>query len=477
MFSFPAFPGFFQYVAPINRDPANTDNIEFNTFPFTTGGPDTSTSSTSVFAVFEPAGASAEFVAAFDRLMELVEEFEPGTPVRVEDLPTPFEIRDDILNQSITLTVTIPVIEKEVVVSDASLNELICRAAIVFDGGFCLVPASISQSSSKCSAETNECRFNADTKTFRINPLFRRFEFEFSVDLKPFAIGAFDVGNKFLTTFPFFRNGPIFSIIEVTNVTDNGDTETVQFRIEGISLVKIHKEITGGPDRPDALDGSGVSDGEIDVVIPIRQVASTEYGFDMTYENLGGPAVLITDAVPSEWQVTMVAGNSIIDGSGGGSDGNAGTVLVMPANGKPNNKSATIIEWAPDATSESSTITVTVETRSRSGNSLPRDCGALFVNDKARVFEVDEFGEPLRDTGTGDLLPTLFESDALIVAAVDDVNADDEIARNGTGDEDGDGLDDFVEVVGIETDPCLADTDGDGTQDGSDSDPLDPFSH
>ena len=96
----------------------------------------------------------------------------------------------------------------------------------------------------------------------------------------------------------------------------------------------------------------------------------------------------------------------------------------------------------------------------------------------APMFEVDEFGEPLRDPVTGLKLPPLFSADPLGLAAVEDVNGDGVIARDGSGDEDGDGLTDADEVFNVGTDPCLADTDGGGEDDGSEiangRDPFDP---
>ena len=48
------------------------------------------------------------------------------------------------------------------------------------------------------------------------------------------------------------------------------------------------------------------------------------------------------------------------------------------------------------------------------------------------------------------------------------------IDYTGAGDEDGDGLADYVEACVLGTNPCKADTDGDGAADGVDANPLDP---
>lgn len=231
----------------------------------------------------------------------------------------------------------------------------------------------------------------------------------------------------------------------------------------------ISKSLVSGPD----VD----ADGEIDVVVEVGQSLPTAYEFAITYTNPGGPAVLILDTVPAEWQVMDVAANVIIDGFGGGDDGNGGTgtVAVAAANGKTNNKSATVLVWRPDAELASSTLCVWAETRGRPVNRpkrfAPTSCGAFSLNDGARVFAVDEFGEPFRDGSTGEFLPPLFESEPLLLVAVEDLNGGG-IVGDGSGDEDGDGLTDAHEALVIGTDPCDADTDGDGVEDGADQCPL-----
>ena len=107
----------------------------------------------------------------------------------------------------------------------------------------------------------------------------------------------------------------------------------------------------------------------------------------------------------------------------------------------------------------------------------PTSCGPLVLNDGALVFEVDEDGEPLRDPQTGEVLPPIFESEPLVLAAVKDLDGGGLVA-DGSGDEDGDGLTDLEEVADVGTDPCNPDTDGDGLNDGDEvnlgTDPTNP---
>lgn len=242
--------------------------------------------------------------------------------------------------------------------------------------------------------------------------------------------------------------------------------------------IGVNKEITSGPDA----DGDGL----IDVVVEVGQLATTEYDFDITYTNPGGLGVLIVDTVPAEWVVTEVEGNSVnVDACGASddvTDGFGSVDLFKGGRVGKKCKSATHIQWTPN--SNGSIINVVATTRESPGKGhtkkgrpmkfAPTSCGALFLNDGAAVFELDPAtGEPLLDPVTGEVLPPIFESGALVLAAVEDVNDDGVIARDGSGDEDNDGITDLDEVSGpVVTDPCNPDTDGDGLNDGSDPNPT-----
>lgn len=224
----------------------------------------------------------------------------------------------------------------------------------------------------------------------------------------------------------------------------------------------IDKDIVSGPD-----------------IIEAGQLLATEYEFKIAYNNPDGPPVVIRDTAPAEWQVNEVAGNAIIDGFGMGPDGNggAGTVDVGAANKKTNNKSATKIEWTPDAGIDSSMINVVVETRPSPGRGnpafKPTSCGPLVLNDGAEVFELDPAtGEPRRDPATGDVLPPIFVSAPLLLGAVEDLDGIAGVVGDGSGDEDLDGATDGDEIFSLGTDSCIADTDGDGLNDGEDQCPI-----
>lgn len=236
----------------------------------------------------------------------------------------------------------------------------------------------------------------------------------------------------------------------------------------------LTKELTSGPD----VDGND----EIDLVVEVGQSTTTAYDFTMTYDNPGGPPVLIQDTAPAEWQVTEVQGMAVTDGFlGPVSDGNGGDgeVVVFPANREANNRSATKIDWTPDPGVNPSSLLVDMTTRvrpaARNPKFAPTSCGALYLNDDeepAAAFELDPAtGEPVRDPLTGELLPALFEAGSLCVAAVADINGGG-LIRDGSGDEDGDTLSDLDEACTLGTNPCNADTDGDGIPDNLDEDPF-----
>lgn len=270
-----------------------------------------------------------------------------------------------------------------------------------------------------------------------------------------------------------------------------------------MTTLGLSKEITGGPDLPNRLDSDDTPDGEIDLVVEIKQSQTTEYDFTITYSN-EGVETLVLDNVPVKWQITEVNGTAVIDGFLNSDDGNGGigTVAVFPKNGQPNNKSSTGIEWRPDPSLSSSTLNVVVETRGKAQDKKgvvfnPKGCGPLLLNKGSLALEINPAtGDVKRDPVTGDKLPPLFESSALVLAGLEDVDGDGIIFRDGIGDEDGDGLTDIQEVREFGSNPCRIDsdgdgltdaqevaagtdltnpdTDGDGVADGSDSDPLDP---
>ena len=170
--------------------------------------------------------------------------------------------------------------------------------------------------------------------------------------------------------------------------------------------------------------------------------------------------MLVLDNVPAKWQITEVNGIAVINGflnSGIPTDdgnGGTGTVAVFPKNGRPNNKSSTEIEWRPDPDLSISTLNAVVETRGKARGPKgmvfnPIECGPLLLNKGAVALEIDNAtGDLKRDPVTREKLPPLFESSALVLAGLEDVDGDGLIFRDGIGDEDGDGVAD-----GLDADP------------------------
>jgi len=176
---------------------------------------------------------------------------------------------------------------------------------------------------------------------------------------------------------------------------DGRDTIKVQLRLRP----EIEKTIIQGPE-------------EIGIYLP----TATEYIYTIEYT---GPAALVTDIVPAEFDVTGIQ-----------SSGGAVSVTEVGEKGKKQ-QSATRIEW--QAPAGSNTLTVEIQTVESSGKGhknpvfKPTSCGELPINDGATAFEVDENGNTVLvsytdpDTGEVTLHPVVIvgPSNSLGVEAVE----------------------------------------------------------
>jgi len=212
----------------------------------------------------------------------------------------------------------------------------------------------------------------------------------------------------------------------------------------------LTKEIISGPDV-DGMNG-------VDVVVEVGQLISTEYDFKVSYTNLDGPPVLIEDTVPAEWNAQLM-------------DDDGSRASVDSANKKGKGKGATKIDWEPEPVGGMITVSADTRQKRRNGKFSPTACGALYLNDGAQAFEIDAVTLEPKVDEFGERLPPILESNQLCLAAVSDLNGGG-IVRDGSGDEDADGLTDLAEACEVGTDPCVDDTDGDGVLDGADACPL-----
>ena len=303
-----------------------------------------------------------------------------------------------------------------------------------------------------------------------------------------------DFGDPFET---ITREIALAAPTAATLIFDHAGGDNVGLLLDNVKLTQLTvlgltKEITSGPDLPNRLkpnavpqDPDDTPDGEIDLVVQAKQSKATQYGFKITDGSGTGTEVLILDTLPNNWQMTAVNGTPVIDGFlGPMNDGNGGEFTVSPTNGKDNNKSSTQIEWRPDPDSFGSTLNVVAETRGKKAKEKKakekkakkkKKCGRLTLNEGAVAFEIDDgTGQPKLDPYTGQPLPPLFETASLLLAGLKDVDGDGILVRDGSGDEDQDGLTDIEEARDFDTNPCSPDTDLDGALDGVDADPLDP---
>ena len=243
----------------------------------------------------------------------------------------------------------------------------------------------------------------------------------------------------------------IFNLIDAPMTAglwfDITNAPRLSYVVEYSECVVVNKEITSGPS-----DGSG----GIAVVVEVKQTTTTfpPYDFDINYFNPGGPDVLIVDSVPAEWVVTAINGDGsnlpVDPGDPAANFSNAfGSVDVFRTGRGAKSKSGTKIHWTP-VPNGPATINVEAEARQSPSGKVkfaPTSCGPLFLNSgPAEVVELVG-GQPVQ--------PTLFESNVLCLAAVEDLNGGG-LVLDGTGDEDGDGFSDFQEACIDGTDPCDA---------------------
>lgn len=247
----------------------------------------------------------------------------------------------------------------------------------------------------------------------------------------------------------------------------------------------LENDIASGPDRPDALDGSGEADGSFDLVLPAPGTEPSTYSFTIEWGRDGnesyplGTPIMICDTVPVEWQVVQITTlwdtvHEVVDGFlEDAPDELGGTINVFPVNnGEGESKSATKIEYTPNASAGFGYVNVVVTTRERlqgdgtnaSIEWAPTSCGRLYLNDGAILYEISENGDLVLDAV---LNPVMLEekTDPLFVVAVSEVNGDGIIVRDGSGDEDEDGV-----IDGVDNCPCIhnpdqVDTDLDGEGD------------
>jgi hypothetical protein len=264
-----------------------------------------------------------------------------------------------------------------------------------------------------------------------------------------FAIGA-DQPLRFANIAVGPPQSPAFHVTFELELDGDGeiiDAPLFTAVVEGTlsPLTPLRKSFVDSPDA----DG----DGEVDRVVEVGLSTPTTAMFRIDFDADNSlPQAAIFDTVPAEWEV--VDWMPLVD---------TDVVQVQPA-GKPG-KSATKIMWQP--TDNNSSLLVMVQSRPHGKKYAPTKCGELCVNDGAFALELATGAALLGLDGN----PVV--SNRLCFAAVEDLDGDG-IDPSGAGDEDGDGLEDAMEVFELGTDPCDSDTDGDGVPDGEDADPLDP---
>jgi len=210
------------------------------------------------------------------------------------------------------------------------------------------------------------------------------------------------------------------------------------------------------------LIGVDPADGSVIATIPNAAIGEAFGGTGIT---TAGAGQLVLAGTSGNWWLVSSADGSVIDSGSNGLNmfGLTHGVSVLNdlncelegANKKGNDKSATKIACYPEGESGTSGFWTTARCHnSRNNNKCrPTSCGALYLNDGAAAYLLDEGGEPI--------YPPIAESNALCLAAVKDLNGDG-LVYDGTGDEDDDGFSDYDEACFWGNDPCAFTPDSDG---------------
>ena len=253
-------------------------------------------------------------------------------------------------------------------------------------------------------------------------------------------------------------------------------TATLDQEYDAIVVVlraNAYDDVPNPPPEPEdqglrGFDDVVLSIPAINKVVQIKPGEPIHYDFTITYS---GPTsdVVIVDTLPAEWVATLVQGEDVTPPLGcGDSEEFAGNSVLLFRGGKSgkNCHSATQVWWD----GLSGTLKIDAETRESPGKGhkeavfAPTSCGALYLNEGAAAYPAEN-GEPLLYE------EPLAVSNALCVAAVADLDGEEGIVPDGTGDEDEDGFSDYDEACHWGTDPCVytPDTDEDGVPDPNDN--------
>jgi hypothetical protein len=227
----------------------------------------------------------------------------------------------------------------------------------------------------------------------------------------------------------------------------------------------------------DNLIGVDPADGSVNTTIP--NAASGE-AFGGTGITTAGAGQLVLAGTSGNWWLVSSADGSVLDSGSNGlnmfglTHGVSGipndlNCEIESANKKGNGKSATKITCYPEGESGMSGFWTMARCHDKPRNQKcrPTSCGALYLNDGAAAYLLDDDGEPI--------YPPIAESNSLCLAAVKDLDGDG-LVYDGTGDEDGDGFLDYAEACEWGNDPCefTPDSDDDGIPDPNDNCPDTP---
>ena len=175
---------------------------------------------------------AAAFLVDFDQLIEDFQSADPLQPIAAEDLPGPFEVLRDLL---LTAGDLLGALDQKLVVFDRPVLQIFISSLCSAAGGACITLDLNTVPGCFLSPDPDACSFQADTNSGRINPLFQTYVFDILINDEQSELTFFELGDQFITTFPFFSVEPSFGIIELVDIVSNNTFETLVFRVEGLN--------------------------------------------------------------------------------------------------------------------------------------------------------------------------------------------------------------------------------------------------
>lgn len=152
-------------------------------------------------------------------------------------IPPPEELQKaiDALELAISISLQLPGVIDQIQI-EIGIDKIGMFLSAIRPGGFFLNPDCVIETpEGNCLAISNLRIIEVENSPTSI---FELFDFDISVIVEKPNEELFEIGDKFVTSLPFLGFEPSFSIVEVTNVIDPPEFGIIDFRVEGIALLR-----------------------------------------------------------------------------------------------------------------------------------------------------------------------------------------------------------------------------------------------